>query len=121
MVINKIQFFIMLTVVKLALLLPLDDKFQQLFNRSDIQCPSHCSRYSDKMVAMIQCCVCYAEPKWNDVGNLKIEMTKNDTCNALFRNPLNLYTYSSSSSSSCVDPSATRRTTFASVLLICIN
>ena len=93
MVINKIQFFIMLTVVKLALLLPLDDKFQQLFNRSDIQCPSKCSRYSDEMDAMINCCVCYAEPKWNDVGNLKIEMTKNDTCSALFRNPLNLYTY----------------------------
>jgi hypothetical protein len=42
---------------------------------------------------MINCCVCYAEPKWNDVGHLKIEMTKNDTCSALFRNPLNLYTY----------------------------
>jgi hypothetical protein len=46
-----------------------------------------------EVVAMIQCCVCYAKPKWNDVGNLKIEMTKNDTCSALFRNPLNLYTY----------------------------
>ena len=93
MVINQIQFFIMLTVVKLALLLPLDDKFQQLFNRSDIQCPSGCSRYSAEMDAMINCCVCYAKPQWNDVGNLKIEMTENDTCSALFRNPLNLYTY----------------------------
>jgi len=92
-VINKIQFFIMLTVVKLALLLSLDDKFQQLFNRSDIQCPSKCSRYVNEMNTMIGCCVCYAEPKRNDVGNLKIEMTENDTGSALFRNLVNLYTY----------------------------